>query len=89
MEGTTPNCTARCPNNHYANPTNRKCVAGGTCPSTPIPYFSDDTTNLCVANCPANYFADSTTRRCLVYCSNGTFGDDSSGVGICVLVCPN
>lgn len=89
MSGSTPNCTTRCPNNYYANPVNRVCVVGGTCPTSPGPYFSDDTTNLCVLRCPANYFADIASGRCLVYCSNNYWGDDSSGIGICVQICPD
>lgn len=89
MDGTKPNCTARCPTNYYGHPTNRTCMQGGTCPTTSVPFYADDTTNLCVMNCPANYFADTTTGRCLVYCSNNYFGDSSSGVGICVLTCPD
>lgn len=88
MDGTRPNCTTRCPNNYYANPNDRKCVAGGSCPTSPQRYFSDDTTNLCVLRCPVNYFADSFTGRCLVYCSTNYFGDDSTGIGICVSECP-
>lgn len=89
MDGTTPNCTTRCPNNYYANPINKMCVPGSSCPSSPAPYFADDTTNLCVAACPANYFADSFTQRCLVFCSVNYWGDSSSGVGLCVQTCPS
>lgn len=88
MEGARPNCTDRCPSNYYGSPVDRMCEAGGSCPTSPVIYYADDTTNLCVEECPDGYFADSHTGRCLVYCSDDYFGDDSSGVGVCVQDCP-
>ena len=44
-------CTSRCYANYYAN-LQGVCVAAMSCPATPVPYYGDDTTNLCVTECP-------------------------------------
>lgn len=52
MPGSRPNCTYQCPQNYYASPLDRICKVATSCPTTPVRYFADDTTNLCVINCP-------------------------------------
>jgi hypothetical protein len=82
----SPYCVIRCPDNYYANPLDKNCKLGGTCPTSPIRYFADDTTNMCVQFCPNNTFADITTGRCLVYCSSTYFADKTTWR--CVQNCP-
>ena len=89
MEGSRPNCTERCPQNFYGSPIDKKCKEGNLCPTSPIRYYADDTSNLCVEKCPTGYYSDTTTNRCLVFCSSGYFADDTSGTGRCVQNCPD
>jgi hypothetical protein len=58
-------CTSRCPSNYYGYPIDQTCYAGGSCPTTPVPYYADDTKNLCVITCSNNTFADA-NGRCLI-----------------------
>jgi len=81
-----PICVTACPANYYAYPINRLCYVGGSCPTSPVRYFSDDTTGLCVTTCPNGYFADNSTGRCLIYCSSNFFADQSTKT--CVINCP-
>lgn len=85
MNTSTPTCLSRCPDNYYQDPISNNCKVGGTCPSSPVKYFADDTTNKCVKTCPNNTFAD-ITGRCLIFCSSGYFADSTTWK--CVLDCP-
>lgn len=76
----------RCNNNFYANPINKNCVLGGSCPITPTRYFADDKSNLCVLNCSINTFSDISSGRCLVFCSNTYYADRTTWS--CVQNCP-
>ena len=76
---TVPLCVTKCPSNYYAYPIDRKCYAGGSCPTTPVAYFADDTTSTCVTTCPSGYFKDTATGRCLIYCSSGSFAFEGTG----------
>lgn len=69
-------CVARCYPNYYAD-LNRTCVAAASCPTSPVFYYGDDSTNLCVKNCPAGlgYYAEPATHKCVYFCTLGTFGD--------------
>lgn len=69
---TVPLCVTICPANYYASPIDRVCYIGGSCPTTPVRYYADDTTGKCVTSCPSGYFADSTNGRCVIYCSSST-----------------
>jgi hypothetical protein len=40
-------CVEDCYPNFYANPSG-VCVAATSCPSTPVAYFGDDSTGICV-----------------------------------------
>ena len=78
-------CVDRCGANQYAYPIDRQCYTGGSCPTSPVRYYSDDTTNLCVISCPNNYYADNSTGRCLIYCSIGFYASTQSRT--CVSTC--
>ena len=82
---TVPLCVTKCPSDYYAYPIDRQCYAGGSCPTSPVRYFADDTTTECVSSCPSGYFADNSTGRCLRYCSSGTYAQHSDGT--CVSTC--
>mgnify|MGYP000412752396 CR=1 FL=1 len=84
---TVPLCVTKCPSNYYAYPIDRKCYQGGSCPTSPVAYYADDTTSLCVLDCPVGYFSDSTTGRCLIYCSSGFFANEASRA--CLATCPS
>jgi hypothetical protein len=86
VNASIPICVTICPANYYAYPINRRCYSGGSCPTTPVAYFADDTTNLCVLSCPSGYFADTFTGRCLIYCSSGFFAYAANKS--CVSNCP-
>jgi hypothetical protein len=45
--GTARLCTSRCYPNYYAN-LQRVCVAAADCPETPVMYYGDDLSNMCV-----------------------------------------
>ena len=75
MPGTKPNCTSKCPQNYYADPIDRTCKVATDCPTTPVRYYADDTTNLCVTDCPPNYYTDPASSRCVVFCSINYFSD--------------
>ena len=50
----------------------------------------DNTTWMCVFECPPNYYADfvtSTNPICRPVCLSGTYGDNSTGTGLCVVKC--
>ena len=82
----TPKCVSRCPDNYYGYPVDRNCKLGGSCPTSPVRYFADETTNLCVVYCPVNTFADNSTGRCLVFCSSNYYADPTTWQ--CVQTCP-
>ncbi len=72
-----------------------KCAASVNCPLVPSVQFGDNLTNKCQSNCSAGQFGDSTTRNCVVQCpkknvtlTDHYYGDSSSGINLCVLVCP-
>ena len=50
----------------------------------------DSTTWMCVFECPPNYYADfvnTTNPICRSVCLSGTYGDNSTGTGLCVVKC--
>lgn len=49
IDGSERTCVDTCYPNYYAD-LNRTCVAASSCPSSPIPYFADDSTGKCVTS---------------------------------------
>ncbi len=45
---------------------------------------------VCIARCPDGYWGDPTSKKCLANCSSSSypFKDNSTGLNICVAVCP-
>lgn len=64
-------CSPTCPNNSYADPSIRICVA--QCPAHPSLY-SDDRSNKCLPGCATPLFAFDPTRECVPSCPNITNG---------------
>ena len=64
-------CQLTCPNNSYADPSIRICVA--ECPSYPSLY-ADDRTNQCLQSCATPLFAEDQNRTCSATCPNVTVG---------------
>lgn len=81
-------CVSRCYPNYYAG-LDRVCVnALGGCPTTPVMYYGDDLSNLCVQECPYNSstYAEDSTQKCVFFCTLGTFADTISKR--CLAECP-
>jgi Na+-translocating ferredoxin:NAD+ oxidoreductase RNF subunit RnfB len=61
--------------------------------------FGDNTTRDCLSNCTNDEFGDPTSRSCLTQCpddgdqsgsiTENYYGDKSTGVNLCVAVCPS
>lgn len=55
-------------------------------------YFGDNVTKDCVAKCPVNNSAQTwghqPTKTCVLKCYNSQWGDASTGVPLCVSLCP-
>ncbi len=64
-------CSPNCPNDSYADPSIRVCVA--ECPAHPS-LFADDRTNQCLPRCQAPLFSYDPTRQCVSSCPNITLG---------------
>lgn len=47
ISGSERICTERCYPNYYADLSD-ECVTATNCPSSPVLYYGDDSTNLCV-----------------------------------------
>lgn len=62
-------CTDRCYPNYYAD-IEDICVIATSCPSSPVQFYGDDLTAMCVQECPynSNTFAEETSRKCVHYC---------------------
>lgn len=80
-------CTSRCYPNYYAD-LSKVCVSALSCPSSPVMYYGDDLTNLCVRECPIDgyTFAEDSTQMCVFFCTLGTFADSISRR--CLGTCP-
>lgn len=89
-------CEYTCTGTRYAEDLTRTCVVALDCPTVPAYLFGDSNTWHCVESClytnSAVEWADNTTRTCVTQCPNTTntrfYGDDSTGVPICVTTCP-
>ena len=77
---------------YYRNNYTKTCVISTGCSKD---YFGDNITAYCVKKCskvPNNTGVQSwgyvPTKTCVSLCLPTTFGDDSSGVPLCVSLCP-
>lgn len=74
---------------YYRNKYTKICVLSSGCPTN---YFGDNSTLDCVFSCPRvngnqtwGYYP---TRTCLQECYASTWGDASTGLALCVGICP-
>jgi hypothetical protein len=79
VNGTLTICVNKCYPNFYAN-ISKFCVAASACPVTPVKYFGDDSTGMCVVSCPqsAGTYAEVSSSKCVYLCSLGTYADPTS-----------
>ena len=85
-------CVLECTNSAATKWRDNKtmsCVAD--CNDTGVTNFiRDSTTWMCVYQCPPNYYADFVTTTnpiCRSVCLTDTYGDNSTGTGLCVVRC--
>ena len=79
------NVKTMCSNTTFADATNRRCVVGTNCPTTPLTY-ADPLTQGCEATCSnSSYFGDSNSRYCVTLCPSTP--DFYSQSGICTATC--
>ena len=73
----------------FRDNSTKECVA--VCPDDPYTY-SDSFEESCVYNCSIGLYkddlSDSSDKRCVDKCVSPNWGDNTTGYGICVAVCP-
>ena len=77
---------------YYRNNYSKTCVLSTDCPDTPDLYFGDNHTHYCVRKCPIvdgeQTWGHEDTQTCVDYCYGSLWGDDTTGVPLCVSLCP-
>jgi hypothetical protein len=87
-------CIQNCTNDgldiYYRNNYTKRCTMAMGCPTN---YFGDNATSDCVANCSIvngqHTWGHIATMTCVTQCYGSLWGDNSTGLPICVSLCPS
>ena len=75
---------------YYRNNYTKTCVVSMDCPYN---YFADNITKDCVSDCPLNgtnkTWGHRPTKTCVTICYGSLWGDDSTGIALCIPLCPS
>lgn len=73
----------------YRNTFTKTCVISTACPAE---YFGDNSTDSCVGKCPVvngvETWGHKATQTCVQKCYGSLWGDNSTGIRLCVSLCP-